>query len=46
MNRAYDVIVGGTLQPNNWDTTINDKETEAIIERASELEPTIKVKAV
>ncbi|XP_046839234.1 D-amino-acid oxidase-like [Xenia sp. Carnegie-2017] len=44
--RAYDVIVGGTLQPNNWDTTINDKETEAIIERASELEPTIKNEAV
>jgi hypothetical protein len=31
------------MQSDNLDTTINEKETQAMIERAAEFEPTIKV---
>jgi hypothetical protein len=30
------------MQSDNLDTTINEKETQAMIERAAEFEPTIK----
>jgi hypothetical protein len=45
ISRFNDVVVGGTKQTDNWDTTVNDSETQAIIERAAEFEPTIKVRS-
>ena len=41
--RFNDVVVGGTIQSDNWDMTINEKDTQGIIERAAVFEPTIKV---
>ncbi|XP_028405877.1 D-aspartate oxidase-like isoform X2 [Dendronephthya gigantea] len=40
--RFNDVVVGGTIQSDNWDTCNNEEEIQAIIDRAAELEPTIK----
>lgn len=34
------------MQSGNWDTSINKNETQAIIERAAQLEPTIKASLV
>ena len=42
MFRCNDVVVGGTIQADNWDTTVDDKQTQAMLERAAEFEPTIK----
>ncbi|XP_028402940.1 D-aspartate oxidase-like [Dendronephthya gigantea] len=40
--RFKDVIVGGTAQRGNCNTTVNKKETQEILDKASEFEPTIK----
>jgi hypothetical protein len=42
MWRCNDVVVGGTKQSDSWDTTVDDEQTQAILERAAEFEPTLK----
>ncbi|CAB4042460.1 D-aspartate oxidase-like, partial [Paramuricea clavata] len=37
-----DVVVGGTAQRGNWDTNVDERETQAILDRVAEFEPTIK----
>lgn len=40
--RFNDVVVGGTIQFGNWNTDVDERDTQYILERVSEFEPTIK----
>ena len=37
------MIVGGTAQLGNWSTEVDENETQSILDRVEEFEPTIKV---
>jgi D-amino-acid oxidase len=40
--RSADCILGGTLEPDNWDTTIDPATSAAIIERCRDIEPALQ----
>lgn len=37
-----DVVLGGTVQPNNWNATSNDADADAVWTRCCELYPEVK----
>jgi D-amino-acid oxidase len=40
--RSEDVILGGVAMINNWDTSIDDTTIQGIVERCTEIEPTLQ----